>query len=56
MAELIKEGKIKHYGLSNESPWGVAQLNVVAYAKRLPKSVTVQNGYSLCLEALRAIL
>jgi aryl-alcohol dehydrogenase (NADP+) len=47
MAAMIKAGKIRHYGLSNESAWGVCKF--VEEAKRLgvPGPVTIQNSYSL---------
>ncbi len=45
--ELIKEGKIRAIGLSNEQPWGVMEF--VRYAKQynLPHVATLQNGYNL---------
>lgn len=44
--ELIKIGKIRHIGLSNENPWGI--MKFLEYSKReLPKMITVQNPYSL---------
>jgi len=43
---FVKEGKIKHIGLSNETPWGVMRYcNEAENGK--PKMVTVQNAYSL---------
>jgi len=44
---LIKEGKIRHIGLSNESCWGTSQFLSVAEQNNLPRVVTVQNEYSL---------
>ncbi len=44
---LIKEGKIKHIGVSNEAPWGVMKLLLVAEKNNLPKIVTIQNPFSL---------
>lgn len=45
--ELIKQGKIRHYGLSNETPWGAMQY--VSEADRIgaPRPVSIQNPYSL---------
>jgi aryl-alcohol dehydrogenase-like predicted oxidoreductase len=42
--DLIKEGKIKHIGLSNETPWGHA-----FSGRKTPftEDKTVQNPYSL---------
>lgn len=47
MDELIREGKIRHYGLSNETAWGVAQFDAVARARGYAKPVSIQNSYSL---------
>lgn len=47
MAELIREGKIRHYGLSNETAWGVAQFDAVARANGLPRPASIQNSYCL---------
>ncbi len=47
MAELIREGKIRHYGLSNETPYGVSQFARIAEREGLPKPVSVQNAYNL---------
>ena len=46
LKELIKIGKIRHIGLSNENPWGI--MKFLDYSKQeLPKMITVQNPYSL---------
>jgi aryl-alcohol dehydrogenase-like predicted oxidoreductase len=45
--ELIKQGKIRHYGLSNETPWGVMKYCMEAKRQRTPRPVSVQNPYSL---------
>jgi aryl-alcohol dehydrogenase-like predicted oxidoreductase len=48
LRELIKEGKIGHVGLSNETPWGVMRfLEESKVHKTLPRMVTIQNPYSL---------
>lgn len=43
----LDSGKIRHYGLSNETPWGT--MKIIAEAERLgmPKPVSVQNPYNL---------
>jgi aryl-alcohol dehydrogenase-like predicted oxidoreductase len=46
-AGLIKAGKIRCLGLSNESPWGVLEFLRIARDKGLPLAVSVQNAYSL---------
>ncbi len=47
LAELIKEGKVRYIGVSNETPWGVMEYLRVAREKSLPKIVSIQNQYSL---------
>ncbi len=46
LSDLIKEGKIKHIGLSNETPWGLMRATELS-KKGLPKMITVQNPYNL---------
>ena len=47
LAELIKEGKVRYIGLSNEQPWGVMEFLRVAREYDLPVISTVQNCYNL---------
>jgi len=47
MDGLIRAGKIRHYGLSNETSWGVCEFTRLAKIHGLPKPVTIQNAYSL---------
>ena len=47
LKELIDEGKIRHIGVSNETPWGVMEYLRIAREKNLPKIVSIQNQYSL---------
>ena len=47
LAELVKAGKVRHIGLSNETPWGVSEFVRCAKQLGLPKIVTVQNAYHL---------
>jgi len=44
---LKNEGKIREFGLSNETVWGTAQFISMAKAEGLPRPITVQNEYSL---------
>jgi aryl-alcohol dehydrogenase-like predicted oxidoreductase len=44
--ELIKEGKIRQVGISNETPWGTMRYLEEA-KKGAPRMVTIQNAYSL---------
>jgi len=43
----IKAGKIKHYGLSNETPWGVMKYLQEADMATIPRPVSIQNPYGL---------
>jgi len=43
----VEAGKIRHIGLSNETPWGVMRFLCTAEAQGLPRVVSVQNPYSL---------
>jgi aryl-alcohol dehydrogenase-like predicted oxidoreductase len=47
MAELVKAGKVRHIGLSNETPWGVAEFVRRAEQLGLPRIASVQNAYHL---------
>ncbi len=47
LAGFIQAGKIRHWGLSNETPWGVMTVLRLADALGLPRPVSVQNAYSL---------
>jgi aryl-alcohol dehydrogenase-like predicted oxidoreductase len=47
LATLIQAGKIRHVGLSNETPWGVSEFSHLAKQLGLPKVVSIQNAYSL---------
>lgn len=44
---LIKSGKIRYVGLSNETPWGVMRYLNESGDNVLPRMVTIQNPYSL---------
>ncbi|MDB5806851.1 MAG: aldo/keto reductase [Betaproteobacteria bacterium] len=46
-ADLVKAGKIRHFGVSNESPWGLTQWINEAEKLGLPRIASVQNAYSL---------
>lgn len=47
LAELVREGKVRYIGLSNEHPWGVMEFLRLANEHGLPRVVSVQNAYSL---------
>lgn len=44
---FVKEGKIKHIGLSNENPWGIMRFLEESKYNNLPRVKTIQNPYSL---------
>ena len=46
LAELVQAGKIRAYGLSNETPWGVCECLRLSDAG-LPRPASVQNPYNL---------
>jgi aryl-alcohol dehydrogenase-like predicted oxidoreductase len=47
LSELVKSGKVRHIGLSNETPWGVSEFTRLAKLHGLPCVVSIQNAYSL---------
>ncbi len=47
LQELKKLGKIRHVGLSNETPWGTMKYLKASEQYNLPKPVTIQNSYSM---------
>jgi len=47
LEKFIKQGKIRHIGLSNETSWGLSKFLEVSKLKTLPKIVSVQNPYNL---------
>ncbi len=44
---LIKQGKIKHIGISNETPFGMMRFLAESEKHNLPRIATIQNPYSL---------
>ncbi len=44
---LIQQGKIRGYGLSNETPWGAMTFLHTAEREGLPRPQSIQNPYSL---------
>ena len=49
---LVKAGKVRHIGLSNESPWGLMEFLHAAERLGLPRVVSVQNPYALVNRSL----
>lgn len=52
LADLVKAGKVRAVGLSNESPWGVMEFVRLAEQHGLPRIASVQNPYALTSRAL----
>ena len=46
LGELKQSGKVRHFGLSNETPWGTMKFLHYAETKNLPRVVSVQNAYN----------
>lgn len=46
LGDLVAEGKIRHVGLSNETPWGVMQCLAAAKTGK-PRVASIQNAYNL---------
>ena len=47
LAELVKEGKIRHFGVSNETSWGVSEFVQQAEKQNAPRIASIQNAYHL---------
>ena len=47
LAQLVRAGKVRHIGLSNETPYGVHEFVRLAEQHGLPRAATVQNPYCL---------
>lgn len=47
LGDLVKAGKIRHIGLSNETPWGTMTYLQLAKTHGLPRAVSIQNPYNL---------
>jgi aryl-alcohol dehydrogenase-like predicted oxidoreductase len=45
--EVVKAGKVRHIGLSNETPWGVARFLRAAELGHGPRVASIQNAYNL---------
>ena len=45
--KIIKSGKVRYIGLSNETAWGLSKFLEISKIKDLPRILSVQNPYSL---------
>ena len=46
LTNLVKSGKVRHVGISNETAWGTSQYLKFAEQKKLAKIVSIQNAYN----------
>lgn len=47
LEELVKSGKVRHVGVSNETPWGLHRHLLLHETKGLPRVQSIQNPYNL---------
>jgi aryl-alcohol dehydrogenase-like predicted oxidoreductase len=47
LEDFVKAGKIRHIGLSNETPWGVSRFLHLAESRGWPRIASIQNPYNL---------
>jgi len=47
LAECVKAGKIRHCGLSDDTPWGINAFLKLSEQYNLPRMVSIQNEFSL---------
>lgn len=47
LKELVEEGKIRAFGLSNETPWGAMRFLAASERHGLPRAASIQNAYNL---------
>ena len=45
--EFVRQGKVRHVGVSNETPWGVMEYLRLARERDWPRIVSIQNPYNL---------
>jgi len=45
--DLVKQGKIRHFGISNETAWGLMRFVKLAEEHKMPRCMSVQNPYNL---------
>ncbi len=47
LEEIRESGKVRYFGLSNETPWGAMKFIQTAEQKGYPRMLTIQNSYNL---------
>ena len=47
MSDLVKSGRVRYIGISNETPWGTNRYLNIAKEKSMERIISIQNPYSL---------
>ncbi len=47
MHELVESGKVRYFGVSNETPWGLMRFLQLAEEHNLSRAISIQNPYSM---------
>ncbi|MEM7619190.1 MAG: NADP(H)-dependent aldo-keto reductase [Pseudomonadota bacterium] len=47
LSELVQSGKVRHIGISNETPWGTMTFLSASEQKNLSRVASIQNAYNL---------
>ncbi len=47
LSDLVRAGKVRAIGVSNETPWGLMRFLALSQQRGLPRMATIQNPYSL---------
>jgi len=47
LSQMVSQGKIRHIGVSNETPWGLMKYLELAEERGWPRMASIQNPYSL---------
>jgi aryl-alcohol dehydrogenase-like predicted oxidoreductase len=47
LGDLVKAGKVRHVGISNETSWGAAEYLRLSRERGLPRAQSIQNPYNL---------
>jgi len=47
LGDMVRAGKIRYIGISNETPWGISEYLRIAEQNNLPRIVSIQNPYNL---------
>jgi aryl-alcohol dehydrogenase-like predicted oxidoreductase len=56
LGRIVKAGKVRYIGLSNETPYGVMEFLRLADEHRLPRVISIQNAYNLVNRAFEQAL